>query len=417
MTQPRPTDGELYETFVYLLGRALVARQERLDLAEQGVDYNVIKYNPVGSANFVNPNLDVAYLEAWIAVDEHTPVTLTLPAIEGRYSTAQLADEWGDVIANINERSFPEAPHGEFVLHAPGYPPPDDDTPTIELHSRKAKLLARVEIAGDIDGAVALQHAFKLTANGTPQVAPPLDLPDFDNSTLIGAELFDHADALLDDPPDPVATLAAMRDRTRAVAAYATAGPDERDDTERRIATDIVPRVRQEATAGVLPTRNGWLGANRGGRYGDAYHVRTAQNLVGIWANDATEVIYYVGTRDADGHPYEGGATYTLDFPADGLPAAQVHSYWSIILVDVPDFRVVPNPIDRYHLNTYSPLVHEPDGALCIDIAPQPIDGRPQANWLPSPTNGAFSLTLRLYVPRPRALEGHWFPPALRRNQ
>ena len=48
------------DAYVYLLGRALVIRQEQMDLSEDGIDYNVIKYNPLGSADFVNPNLDVA---------------------------------------------------------------------------------------------------------------------------------------------------------------------------------------------------------------------------------------------------------------------------------------------------------------------------------------------------------------------
>jgi hypothetical protein len=53
-----------------------VIRQEQTDLKEPGITYNAIKYNPVGSADFVNPNLDVAYLEAWIAVDDKTPVLM-----------------------------------------------------------------------------------------------------------------------------------------------------------------------------------------------------------------------------------------------------------------------------------------------------------------------------------------------------
>ena len=77
------------DAYVYLLGRALVIRQEQTDMQEEGVDYNVIKYNPVGSADFVNPNLDVAYLEAWIAVDDQTPVMLEVPEVKGRYYTAQ----------------------------------------------------------------------------------------------------------------------------------------------------------------------------------------------------------------------------------------------------------------------------------------------------------------------------------------
>ena len=63
-----PDAQTITDAYLYLLARALVIRQEHHDLAEAGVDYNLIKYNPLGSADFVNPNFDVAYLEAWIAL-------------------------------------------------------------------------------------------------------------------------------------------------------------------------------------------------------------------------------------------------------------------------------------------------------------------------------------------------------------
>ena len=63
-------ENDVVDSYLYLLARYLVIRQERVDIAEEGVDYNVIKYNELGKAEFVNPNLDVAYLEAWVAVDE-----------------------------------------------------------------------------------------------------------------------------------------------------------------------------------------------------------------------------------------------------------------------------------------------------------------------------------------------------------
>jgi hypothetical protein len=167
------------------------------------------------------------------------------------------------------------------------------------------------------------------------------------------------------------------------------------------------------ATALDGPARDGWLIVNAGGRYGDRFHIRAARNLVGIWANDAREVVYYVGTRDRAGAPYRGGIAYALTFAPDALPSAQADAYWSVILVDVPEFRVIANPIERYNLNSHSPLQPEPDGGLRIDIAPAPIAGRPDSNWLPSPAEGLFSLTLRLYVPKEAALTGDWCPPPL----
>ncbi len=170
-----PDEKAIEDAYIYLLGRVLVIRQEHTDMAEPGITYNTIKHNPLGSAGFVNPNFDVAYLEAWLAVDDRTPVFLEVPEVTGRYYTAQILDEWGEVIVNINERTFPSKPFGRFALVAPGWTGalPADATP-IELHSRKAKMLSRVELKGNPEGAVRLQKAFRVTVPGAPEVAPVL---------------------------------------------------------------------------------------------------------------------------------------------------------------------------------------------------------------------------------------------------
>jgi hypothetical protein len=198
-TSAHPLDEQtITEAYIYLLARALVIRQEHTDLEEPGVAYNTIKYNPLGSADFVNPNFDVAYLEAWFAVDGKTPAVLEVPEIRGRYYTAQIMDEWGEVIANINERSFRSKPFGKFFLVKPGSKvTPPADSGRIELHSSKAKMLARVELKGDPEGAVRLQKAFKVHVIGKPAIEPPVALSMFDNTGLIGVEIFERADAIL----------------------------------------------------------------------------------------------------------------------------------------------------------------------------------------------------------------------------
>jgi hypothetical protein len=116
-----PDEATIANAYLYLLGRVLVIRQEHADRAADGFEYSKIKYNPLGSADFVNPNFDVAYLEAWFAVDDRTPVILEIPEIKDRYYTAQILDEWGEVIVNINERTFPSKPFGKFALVKPGW--------------------------------------------------------------------------------------------------------------------------------------------------------------------------------------------------------------------------------------------------------------------------------------------------------
>lgn len=414
---PKPDEQTLRDAYTYLLGRVLVIRQEHMDRAQPGFAFNAIKHNPLGTADFVNPNFDVAYLEAWIAVDDRTPVLLEIPKIEGRYYTAQILDEWGEVIVNINERTFPSKPFGKFALVKPDFRGSIPvDAARIELHSSKAKLLGRVEIKGDPEGAVRLQQQFKATALGTPLIAPPPALVMFDNDNLIGAEIFDDADRRLASALDVAPNAAGMQQKVRAIAAYVASGKEERAAIE-SLLRPIISQFKEDVLTQTAPYVNHWLCGNIGGNYGANYGQRTAANYAGIWANSPGEVVYYPATRDADEQPLNGSNSYVMHFPADKLPDTVVNAYWSVILVGVPDYRVVLNELKRFNFNNNSPLEKENDGSLKIAIGPKPVSGIPESNWLPSADGKPFSLTFRTYVPKDAPQKCEWTPPALQRVQ
>jgi hypothetical protein len=150
----------------------------------------------------------------------------------------------------------------------------------------------------------------------------------------------------------------------------------------------------------------------RGGNYGANYFQRTTANYVGIWANNPA-AIYFGGTRDMSAQPLNGSNSYVMHFAADKLPQAVVDAYWSVILVGVPDFRVVPNPLNRFNFNNHSPLRSEADGSLKIAIGPKPVPGVAESNWLPSAEGKPFALTFRTYVPKDVVKRCEWTPPAL----
>ncbi|MEN8780707.1 MAG: DUF1214 domain-containing protein [Desulfobacterales bacterium] len=403
------------DAYVYLMGRALVIRQEQTDLRQEGVDYNFIKYNPVGSADFVNPNLDVAYLEAWIGVDEKTPALLTVPEVIGRYYTAQILDEWGEVITNINERNYPSQPHGKFAFVAPGSTAEVPDGATrVELHSQKAKMLARVELKNDNEGAVALQRQFTLKALGKPAVPPIAPMAHFNNKELLGVEIFDNIEEVLSSAQDVSPVAGELKCKVRVLAEVA-ADPSRRDALDTLIQTEVVPYFLKFSVTKSGKFKNNWLGTLGTGSYGSNYWIRSSANLVGIWANTNDEVIYFVGTLDSEGKPLNGDNTYIIDFPASDRPDKAVDGYWSVILVDVPDYRVVANPLNRYNFNSGSPLVTGKDGSLKILVSPKPGLDIPESNWLPAIAGKGFSLTFRAYVPKDIVKTGEWFPPAIKR--
>jgi hypothetical protein len=403
------------EAYIYLLGRALVVRQEHIDRKDPTFAYNKVKYSPLNSADFVNPNLDVAYLESWIAVDEDHPVMLDVPEIKHRYYTAQILDEWGEVIANINERTFPLKPYGRFALCKPGSRPrlPEDAT-RIDLHSSKAKLLARVELKGDPQGAVVLQKQFRLTPQGLAFVPAPPELPIFPNDILVGAELFEHAASLLGSALDVSPHAADMQQKVHAVAAHIASSAAARMAVDRQIRDKVVPAFKEFVFTKSAPQHEGWVGgSSHVGNYNGDYWLRTTANYAGIWANTADEVVYFTTNRDAEGERLDGGETYLIDFPADRLPDKVVEAYWSVILVDAIDYRVVKNPLNRFNLNNRSPLKKNTDGSLTIAVGPKLAAGVPESNWLPSAPGKPYSLTFRTCVPKAPVKHGEWAPPGV----
>ncbi|MGT2454140.1 DUF1254 domain-containing protein [Cupriavidus basilensis] len=90
-----PTDQQISDAYLYLLGRLLILRQERQDFEREGFRWNQVVHRAPGAVAWANPNLDVAYSEAWVAVDETSCVQLDIPKIAGRYYTWQMLNGWG----------------------------------------------------------------------------------------------------------------------------------------------------------------------------------------------------------------------------------------------------------------------------------------------------------------------------------
>lgn len=287
-----------------------------------------------------------------------------------------------------------------------------DDAVRIELRSYKAKMLARVELQNDRDGAVALQRQIRITPLGEPKFPPAVKIPEFDHAQLVGVELFDATEDLLKSAPDVSPIAAQLQAQVRAVA-LAAEDPAQRAAIDKTLRDEVIPRFNRFAQQEAGLVRNNWFGTMVVGNYGEEFWIRSTANLIGIWANNTHEVVYFIGTRDAAGQPLDGSNTYELHFPKDALPQDVVNAFWSTHLVGVPDFMPVPNRLDRFMLSSHSNTRTDPDGSLTLVLGPEPVAGVPEANWLPTAPGKLFSLNWRAYVPKEVVRQGEWFPPAV----
>ena len=145
---------------------------------------------------------------------------------------------------------------------------------------------------------------------------------------------------------------------------------------------------------------------------GDNYLYRMAGAVLGIFGNSAEEAMYPILTTDADGDPLSGAHNYTLRLGPGQLPP--VNAFWSVTMYQLPESLLVDNPINRYLINSpmLPSLVKDSDGGVTIRVQNQSPGPDQEANWLPAPP-GPFAMVMRLYWPRPEALDGTWQPPKL----
>lgn len=405
----KPSDRDICDAYLYLLGRLLVLRQEQLDFRTGDFRWNLLVHRAVGGVAWANPNLDVAYSEAWLAVDDSSCTILDVPRILNRYYTIQLLDMWGETIVNINERTYPYHPSGPFAfcLRDAQFALPAG-MQRIDVPGRKARMLIRIELGADAKQTILLQHGITMRTKGSPRIASTLDVPHFTNDKLPGVEAFDTALAVMGTERDRIPGSDALQAKVRAVAASAL-DIAERDRIDRVIREQAFRELaRGVADAGTV--RNGWMYPRVTGRYGDDWLGRTVANLTGIWSNTHNEVVYFGAGLDS---PLSGSDTYTMTFDKDNMPSEHVQYFWSVSCVDATNYRVIPNAKNRFTLGSHSPLQPGSDGSLTLYFAAKRPSDAPEANWLPTPASANFMLTWRSYGPDNAIVSGDWFPPPL----
>jgi hypothetical protein len=145
--------------------------------------------------------------------------------------------------------------------------------------------------------------------------------------------------------------------------------------------------------------------------FGTDYATRAVIALIGFGANIEADAIYPSAFVDGDGQPLNGANKYTLHFDKGQTPPT--NAFWSLTMYDAQSFFVA-NPLNRYNIAAWMPLKYNKDGSLDLYIQRESPGKQNEANWLPAP-DGDFSVTDRIYWPKPAALDGTWKAPPITR--
>ncbi|MEX1059774.1 MAG: DUF1254 domain-containing protein [Methyloceanibacter sp.] len=384
-------------------------------------------YTPADTA-IQTPNSDTPY--SFVGMDLRAgPIVLTVPPIEkDRYFSIQLIDEYTFNFDYIGSRATGND-GGSFLIAGPGW---TGETPAgvkkvmrSETEFVFAVYRTQLFTPDDLDNVKKVQAGYKaeplsvFLGQPGPTAAPAIDFikpltPDEERKSL---EFFNILNFVLRFcPTDPSETELMARFAKIGVGAGKTFDPSTLSPEIKTAITqgmadawvdfgNLRKRIDAgEVTSGDLFGTRAYLKNN--------YLYRMAGAVLGIGGNSKQEAMYPVYAVDAAGQKLDGANRYTVRFAQGQLPP--VNAFWSLTMYEMPQSLLVANPINRYLINSpmLPQLVKDTDGGLTLYVQNESPSKDKEPNWLPAP-KGPFFIAMRLYWPKPEALDGTWKQPPM----
>ena len=377
----------------------------------------------------VRPNADTLYSSLTYDVSKE-PLIVSVPASNGRFYLFQMMDEWSDVYASPGSRTTGDDAY-TFAIVGPGWQGKlPDGVRGYESPTAEGWVVGRVETRGsaDYDAVHAFQAGLKavpLSAWGTDYVPPKgavdaardMSSPVGQIEKLDGPAFFQRfAELMKKNPPhsndDSAVDLMGRIGLVPGNSYDPTVLPKAVQDAIAEAPAKVLPFIQKTwVRSGELV--NGWrINLTGIGSYGSDYMHRAGVAFGGLAANKPVDAVYPSAFVDADGNPFDSSKDYVLHFDKGAAPPAR--AFWSVTLYNQDQF-FAKNPIDRYSLGSNSALKENADGSIDIYIQRESPGKDRQANWLPAPESGHFSLTMRIYWPELSVLSGTWSPPPVER--
>lgn len=388
---------------------------------------HVAAFPPGDFKDVVRPNFDTLYSSAWLDVSRE-PIILSVGPTAGRYYLLPLYDMWTDVFAVPGSETLgPDG--GKFAITAPGW---KGKLPVgierIEAPTPGVWIIGRTQTNGPSDYANvhAIQRNFTLTPlsrwgkptsiwpkNSTDQtddlILPPLQQVN----NMTAEEYFSNAVSLITSMPAHTIDQPILA-RMRMIGLV----PGTKFAPRPEVLAALV-KAKNEGPARLMrfardtgSSRQGWRVITLSiGNYGSDYQQRAAVAMMGLGANRPADAIYPRADFDSEGKPLDGSKNYVVHFNANELPP--VGAFWSLTAYDRNGFTV-PNGLNRYALGDRDPIIRNADGSLDLYLQKDSPGAMRETNWLPI-APGPVSLNLRLYLPKPEAVDGRWPLPRINR--
>ena len=384
------------------------------------------------AASTPNPNADVLYSQAWLDLAKE-PVVLSIPDTRGHYYLIALLDAWTNVAGSFGKRTM-GAEKGDLAIVGPRWKGTlPAGVSEVKSPTELAWLFGRLRPSdrNDLAAALKIQDQIRLVPlsqfgkrggkAAAPAAAPaaPADTktePRDQVTAMDAAAYFTRVAMLLPANP-PAKEDAPMVDKMKKLGIVA-GKPFDVAGLDPLIATSVAEGVKsardQIVMAGKGPgsadVRNGWRIDRDIGRWGVDYGKRAVAAWRGIGVNAPEDAIFMQAVFDGTGHRLDGANRYVLHFDKAVVPPAD--GFWSVSVYDQSQ-QFVANALNRRTVGSGDVRTNA-DGSVDIYIQSAPPSKEQEANWLPAPKSGPFTVMLRVYWPKPEVIDARWNPPGIR---
>jgi hypothetical protein len=379
----------------------------------------------------VRPNFDTLYSSAWLDLTEG-PVIISVPDTAGRYYLLPMIDMWSDVFAVPGKRTSGTGA-ANYAVVPPGWTGTlPADVQRIAAPTSYVWIIGRTRTNGaaDYEAVHKVQDGYRVTLLadwGKPPRQPSVKIdatvdmktPPLVQVNSMPAMAYFSYGAELMKRQAPHATDWSIVTRMKRIGIEpgksfdaTTLNPVVKGALDGGAAAGL--KIMQDKFSTVANVVNGWqMNTDSIGVYGNYYLKRAIVALVGLGANQPEDAIYPVALTDATGAPLKGGQKYVLHFEKSELPP--VEAFWSVTMYDAAGFQVA-NALNRFAIGDRDALKYNEDGSLDLYVQAENPGPEKESNWLPAPKSGDLGITMRLYAPKPPALDGRWNPPTIKRG-
>ena len=385
----------------------------------------------------LTPNPDTLYLMPFFNTAEVGPMVLEIPPADEGSITGSLMDLWQIPLEDVGPAGVDKGAGGKYLIPPPGWdqPPPEGyivlPSQTFEGYGLLRSIL-KSRSEADIEKAVAYGKRIKLYPLSQADDPPETVFVDasedlFDSVIPYDVRFFQSLDRVVQAEPwlgrdrvmiDILKSLGLEKGKPFAPNAASTAILEAAGE-EALARFDVLYETLYEPHAPgarwFLPADKAMLeGAGNGFTTPDSYPIDARGTVYycafsGIKHMGAGQFYLFV-TRDKDGQPLDGGASYRLTVP----PNPPVQQYWSAVLYDFATHALIRDVAWASRSSQSPGLQTRFDGSVDLFFGPKaPEDG--ESNWIPTKPDGRFEALFRFYGPTSALFDKSWVLPDIER--